>query len=88
MNVSLTPHLEQIVQQRVASGLYSSASEVVREALRLLEKRDQLQNAQLERLRSDIAIGVKQAKSGQLVPGEEVFSALRQHCVTLGQGKG
>lgn len=38
MNVNLTPQLEALVKQKVASGLYSSASEVVREALRLMEE--------------------------------------------------
>lgn len=38
MNVSLTPELERLVAERVASGLYRSASEVVRAALRLLEQ--------------------------------------------------
>ena len=38
MNVSLTPHLEALVQRKVESGLYGSASEVMREALRLLEE--------------------------------------------------
>ena len=42
MNVSLTPELEKIVAKRVGSGRYASASEVIREALRLLEERDQL----------------------------------------------
>ena len=41
MNVSLTPELEKLVQEKVESGRYTSASEVVREALRLMEKRDQ-----------------------------------------------
>ncbi|MGH8294728.1 MAG: type II toxin-antitoxin system ParD family antitoxin [Steroidobacteraceae bacterium] len=36
MNVSLTPELEQYIRRKVDSGLYSNASEVVREALRLL----------------------------------------------------
>ena len=40
MNVSLTPELEALVQEKVATGRYASASEVVREALRLLEQRD------------------------------------------------
>jgi antitoxin ParD1/3/4 len=83
MNVSLTPQLEQLVQNRVASGLYTSASEVIREALRLLERRDQLQNAQLERLRSEIAIGIEQADEGQLIPSQEVFAGLRRHYPTL-----
>jgi putative addiction module CopG family antidote len=40
MNVSLTPELQRFVAERVASGLYRSASEVVRAALRLLEKEE------------------------------------------------
>jgi putative addiction module CopG family antidote len=40
MNVSLTPELERSVAERVASGRYRSASEVVRAALRLLEKEE------------------------------------------------
>ncbi len=40
MNVSLTPELEELVRHKVQSGRYLSASEVMREALRLLEERD------------------------------------------------
>jgi antitoxin ParD1/3/4 len=40
MNVSLTPELEQLVTEKVESGRYTSASEVIREALRLLEEHD------------------------------------------------
>jgi antitoxin ParD1/3/4 len=40
MNVSLTPELESLVNEKVRSGLYQTASEVVREALRLLKNRD------------------------------------------------
>jgi antitoxin ParD1/3/4 len=50
MNVSLTPELERLIRQRVESGLYTSASEVVREALRLLEERDKLQSLRFEEL--------------------------------------
>jgi antitoxin ParD1/3/4 len=41
MNVSLTPELEQYIRTKVESGRYLSASEVVREALRLLEQKDE-----------------------------------------------
>ncbi len=85
MNVSLTPQLEQLVHDRVSSGLYTSASEVIREALRLLARRDQLQTAQLERVRADIAVGIEQAESGQLISGDEVFASLRRHCDAFGQ---
>jgi antitoxin ParD1/3/4 len=47
MNVSLTPHLEKLVSQKVASGLYNSASEVIREALRLLEEQDRMRQLKL-----------------------------------------
>lgn len=47
MNVSLTPELERLVQDKVTSGLYQTASEVVREGLRLLKERDDRQTASL-----------------------------------------
>ena len=50
MNVSLTPELEQYVSAKVESGRYNSASEVVREALRLLEEHEQVEaRARLKR---------------------------------------
>ena len=52
LNVSLTPELEQFVQSRVDSGRYQTASEVVREGLRLLEQREQENQARLEWLRA------------------------------------
>ncbi len=58
MNVSLTPQLEEMVRNKVESGLYSSASEVMREALRLLEERDRLHALRLEELRAEIQKGV------------------------------
>src|ERR1039458_7952807 len=52
MNVSLTPELEQFVSTKVGSGRYNSASEVVREALRLLEEHDQARASQLAEFNS------------------------------------
>ncbi len=60
MNVSLTPELEQLVNDRVRSGLYQTASEVVREALRLLKQRDEDHAA----LRSDVLSGLVQLDQG------------------------
>ena len=59
MNISLTPRLEEMIRQKIASGSYSSASEVVREALRLLELEDQLRILKLQRLRQDIREGLE-----------------------------
>ena len=58
MNVNLTPQLEELVRSKVASGLYTSASEVVREALRLMDEQDRLREAKLEQLRSDVRRGL------------------------------
>lgn len=65
MNVSLTPRLEKLVQEKVASGIYNSASEVAREALRLLERHDRLQELQLEEIRSAIEVGAGQLERGE-----------------------
>jgi len=58
MNISLTPHLEELVKGKVESGLYNSASEVMREALRLLEERDRLRELRFEELRREIQKGI------------------------------
>ncbi len=58
MNVNLTPHLEEMVRQKVSSGLYTSASEVVREALRLMDEQDHLRAAKLAQLRQDVRAGL------------------------------
>lgn len=65
MNVSLTPQLEAWIEKKVASGRYSSASEVIREALRLLEMQDQLRAGQLSELRGKIGLGIDQLERGQ-----------------------
>jgi len=78
MNVSLTPELEKLVHAKVESGLYLSASEVVREALRLLEERDRLQALRYEELRKEIQIGIDQADRGELLDGPNIFRRLRQ----------
>ena len=78
MNVSLTPELEQLVHEKVKTGRYLSASEVVREALRLLEERDKVRETRLEALRSEIAIGIKQGDNGEAIDREEVFRELRE----------
>lgn len=61
MNVSLTPELEQLVNDKVKSGDYQTASEVVRDALRLLKERDQERLS----LRADVQAGFAQLARGQ-----------------------
>ena len=65
MNVNLTPQLEELVRSKVISGLYSSASEVVREALRLMDEQDRLRQAKLDELRRDVRKGLDSGASEQ-----------------------
>ena len=65
MNISLTPQLEKLVKNKVESGLYGSASEVMRDALRLLEERDRRQSTRIEELRAEIKKGLD---SGEPTP--------------------
>lgn len=57
MNFSLTPALEKFIRERAESDDYNNASEVVREALRLLKQSEELQALRLERLRQSIRAG-------------------------------
>lgn len=65
MNVSLTKELERLVAAKVKTGRYSSSSEVMREALRLLDERDQLQRMRLDELRKEIRKGIDQLDRGE-----------------------
>lgn len=76
MNVNLTPKLEKLVHTKVRSGRYNSASEVVREALRLLEERDQVRKFHLRELRRKIDEGLSSLERGRGVDGDVFFQAL------------
>lgn len=65
MNISLTPQLEKLVQDRVKSGLYTSASEVIREALRLMESYDRATDQRLKHLYAE---GIAQLDEGRSAP--------------------
>ena len=65
MNVSLTAELEHLVNEKVASGMYHSASEVIREGLRLLKERDELRRVQMDEVRRDVMLGVEQVRAGR-----------------------
>lgn len=71
---SLGPHFEDLIRRQVRSGRFASASEVVREGLRLIEERDAEREARLEALRSEIAQG---RESGPSVPADEAFARVR-----------
>jgi antitoxin ParD1/3/4 len=88
MGVSLTPEIERLILEKVESGLYLSANEVLHEALRLLEERDKVQAMKLEELRKEIRIGLDQADRGELLDGPEVFESLRTKVRGMGGSGG
>ena len=63
MNVNLTPQLEKLVRSKVESGLYGSASEVVREALRLMDEQDRVRAAKLDQLKAEVRRGLDSGPS-------------------------
>ena len=79
MNVSLSSELEKFVHAKVASGHYTSASEVVRDGLRLLVARDQLAVAHAAELRRKIDEGLRDLREARVVDGKTVFAELRRN---------
>jgi antitoxin ParD1/3/4 len=73
MNVSLTPELEELISQKVKSGMYNSASEVIRESLRRMFREDtaskrvitEEQRQQMDNLRQEVLKGYEQIRNGQ-----------------------
>jgi antitoxin ParD1/3/4 len=79
MNIHLTTELEQLVQGKVQSGRYNSASEVIREALRLMEERD----LRREAIQKKIVQSLDSQRLGRLVDGEAVFDRLEEELGVL-----
>ncbi len=76
-HVSLTPHLEEFIQNEVKSGRYSSPSEVMREALRLLEERKLRRRDMEEEIRQGIRLAREQMERGEGQDGREAMRELR-----------
>ncbi len=76
MNILLPPELEKLVQDKVASGMYFSANEVICEGLRLLQEQDVLNQYRLEELDRKVKQGKAQADQGELIDGKEVMDEL------------
>ena len=78
MNVSLTPELDNFVAGKVESGRYNSASEVVREALRLLEEHDRARSAQLAAFNQELGARLASLDRGESVDPNEARKRLEQ----------
>jgi antitoxin ParD1/3/4 len=78
MNVSLTPELEEFVSTKVGSGRYNSASEVVREALRLLEEHDRARASQLAEFNQELGRRLASLNRGEKVDPAESRARLQR----------
>ena len=78
MNVSLTPELEKFVADKVASGRYTSASEVVREALRLLENHEKTRAEQLAEFNRELQARIGALDHGEFVTAKEAQEHFRR----------
>ena len=87
INVSLTPPLRKFVEQKVASGMYESASEVIRESLRMLERHDQGDSGWWDDVRAKVAEGKRAAKAGELIDGPKFMAAMKRKLVRRAAGK-
>jgi len=65
MNITLGKEFERRITEKVSDGLYTSASEVIRDGLRLLFEKDVVKNKQLEILREEVAKGFEQLAAGE-----------------------
>lgn len=72
MNISLTPELEKYVHDKVASGKYASASEVIREMIR----RESDQREKFLQLKADLELGADDIRNGRVVDGEAFMAEL------------
>ncbi len=71
MNVSLTDELKRWIDERVASGLYRSSSEVVREAIRVLREREELKELRRAELRRLLRTADADVTAGRVMPFDD-----------------
>lgn len=76
MDIHLTPEFERLVQDKVSAGSYNSASEVVLDALRLLEERDHLLERRKSAIREKIDEGWESLQRGEGLDGEATMAEL------------
>jgi antitoxin ParD1/3/4 len=77
MNIILKPEEEQLIQEKLKSGKYETAYEVIVEALRLLEERGKYYEKWVEETREKVAVGLEQLDRGEGINGEVVIARLR-----------
>ncbi|MBC6476238.1 MAG: type II toxin-antitoxin system ParD family antitoxin [Hormoscilla sp. GM102CHS1] len=78
MNITLKPQQEKFLREKLDSGKYGTIDEVIAEAFKLLEERDEHYQQWLDETRKKVAIGIEQANRGQLTDGKIAMARLRE----------
>ncbi|MEH2053523.1 type II toxin-antitoxin system ParD family antitoxin [Nostoc sp.] len=74
MYIQIKPELQQFIQAQLANGRFTNADDVINEAFKLLQEREQ----RLEELRQKISVGTEQIAKGQVTDGEVIFARLQE----------
>lgn len=74
MNIQLKPEQEKFIQEKIASGEYKNAEDVISQAFKLLEAKER----KIKELQDKISLGTEQIAQGQVTDGEEVFNRLQE----------
>lgn len=80
MNISITTELAQLINEKVASGRFNSANDVIEEGMRLMKEQDEIRRMRLEELRKEIALGTEQLERGEVnayASGKEVAAKIK-----------
>jgi antitoxin ParD1/3/4 len=90
MNVSLTLEFETFVNEKVKSGDYNSATEVIRQALQLLKEQDELKRIRREAVRREVMKGVNEIQQGRFrtyTSGDELADEIIRRGKTKSKAK-
>jgi antitoxin ParD1/3/4 len=87
MSISLTPELEEFIQNQIASGKYSSTEEVIIAGIKLLKERERIYKGRFEELKREIMVGVEELEGGERLDGREVIEKLRQRNQAMRKAK-
>ena len=78
MKISLSSEARKFIEEQVNSGRYSSPSEVMGEALRMLSEKERSRAKQFAELKEKIRVGIEASERGEVVDGEEFFAELEE----------
>ena len=87
LQVAVTPRMAAFVHAKVAAGDFRSPADVVRAAIRLLQKQDQTDDLTLRSIRAKLASGLAQAERGELKDGDSIFDNLERGLDDIARGR-